>query len=685
MPIKLVYGRLSMISIMWLSFPWLLCMFVYNLLSLIYGSTSNTRFKVCSIESCNSYAVLTVKAHLNSYPTPININMLWNVGYLISITLIIQIITGLLLASHYTSNIEYAYYSVLYIVRDVCDGSYLRYIHSTGASLIFILLYLHLMRAIILASYIYLPITWITGLILFLIYIVVGFQGYVLPWGQMSFWGATVICNILSPLPTLVSWILGSYNVSNPTLQRFFILHFILPLVSLLVIYLHIFYLHLQSSNNPLGYNTPVSIAFFPCVLSVDMRGIAIYLFVLYCQVFFQILVLSHPDNLTNVNIFITPLHIVPEWYYLPLYTILKVIPSKTIGVIILLYFIFVLFLFASYNSNIPLNINYLGNYQMLIIPSIVMLCGWSLLVIGAQLPSEIFISYGRIFIVLYFIFTFSLLTPIRASSSFASLALQSSAPAHVQSYVGISSILVEYLHNYTIGVLLAMNLTNLLLFVSLYITVFSYFFVLFLAFLYSFRDSYYLLSSCISSVLYSILISEFLLFASYFWAFYHLSLTTPTMFNSGILLPSCSGLIILIIVILSNASIITDVIYLSIYYSITYIYSILMMIIFILGSIFISCQITEFLLLQYFMSTSLYPAIFYSLTSLHFFHVLVGVFLISIYTFHVSTNYVETNMLAVPFYSATQVIPLLEYFIILYWHLVELLWLFIDFVLYSY
>nr|YP_010213998.1 cytochrome b [Klossia helicina]UBN07448.1 cytochrome b [Klossia helicina] len=353
-----------------------------------------------------------VKAHLQTYPCPLNINFLWNFGFLIAITFLVQIVTGVLLASNYTPDITLAFYSVQYIIREVGSGWYFRYLHSTGASFVFALTYLHILRALAGGSCFYLPVTWTSGLVLFFISIMTAFLGYVLPWGQMSFWGATVITNLLSPIPGLVSWICGGYYVSNPTLKRFFVLHFVFPFVCLCVVFIHIFFLHLQGSTNPLGYDTSLKVPFFPNILSLDFKGFNNICVVFFIQTFFGFLTLSHPDNSCEVDRFVTPLQIVPEWYFLPFYAMLKAIPNKNAGFIILIASIQCLFLFGevrAFTTLILMKLTF-GSREFSTWNSWFKYSFYSLLWIGAQLPQETFICYGRIFIINYFIFALVLL-----------------------------------------------------------------------------------------------------------------------------------------------------------------------------------------------------------------------------------------------------------------------------------
>merc|ERR1739848_974278 len=217
--------------------------------------------------------VLLMKSHLQPYPCPLRINFFWNLGFLLGDAIMLQIVTGIFLALHYTSDLNSAYCSVFFLIREVYYGWCLRYFHSSGASFVFLFLFLHLARAIFYGSYFYNPNTWFSGILLLFFLMAIAFMGYVLPFGQMSFWGATVITNLLSPFPCLIEWICGGYCVHSSTLKRFFLFHFQLPFLLCGFAVLHLFYLHFHSSNNPLRLNTNNKIPFFPFILLKDFFG----------------------------------------------------------------------------------------------------------------------------------------------------------------------------------------------------------------------------------------------------------------------------------------------------------------------------------------------------------------------------------------------------------------------------
>jgi ubiquinol-cytochrome c reductase cytochrome b subunit len=214
-----------------------------------------------------------VKSHLHSYPCPVQINYLWNLGFLLAIAIVLQIVTGIFLALFYSSDITAAYLSLFYLIRELVNGSVLRFLHSGGASFVFLLAFLHLGRGLFYGSYAVILLSWVSGVILFLILMAIAFLGYVLPLGQMSFWGATVITNLLSPFPNVVEMICGGYGVHNPTLHRFFIFHFLLPFIALVLLVIHLFYLHFQSSNNPMTLTTNNKVPFYPFIYHKDALG----------------------------------------------------------------------------------------------------------------------------------------------------------------------------------------------------------------------------------------------------------------------------------------------------------------------------------------------------------------------------------------------------------------------------
>lgn len=290
--------------------------------------------------------------HLRSYKVPKNLSYAWNFGSIAGVALVLQIITGIILAMHYTPHINYAFDSVENIMRNVNYGWLLRYMHAVGASMFFIAVYIHIGRGLYYGSY-KSPreILWFFGIIIFLTMMATAFMGYVLPWGQMSFWGATVITNLFSAIPfvgeSIVTWLWGGFSVGNPTLNRFFALHYLFPFIIIALVILHIVALHKNGSNNPTGVEVKSEkdvIPFHPYYTVKDFFGFGIF-FIIFCYfVFYMPNYLGHPDNYIPANPMVTPAHIVPEWYFLPFYAILRSIPNKLIGVLALFASILILF-----------------------------------------------------------------------------------------------------------------------------------------------------------------------------------------------------------------------------------------------------------------------------------------------------------------------------------------------------
>nr|AAO43587.1 cytochrome b [Sheppardia lowei] len=291
----------------------------------------------------------TINDALIDLPTPSNISAWWNFGSLLGICLTVQIVTGLLLATHYTADTSLAFNSVAHMCRNVQFGWLIRNLHANGASFFFICVYLHIGRGFYYGSYLNKE-TWNLGVVLLLILMATAFVGYVLPWGQMSFWGATVITNLFSAIPyigqTLVEWAWGGFSVDNPTLTRFFALHFLLPFVIVGLTLVHLTFLHETGSNNPLGIPADCDkIPFHPYYSTKDILGFALMLILLASMALFSPNLLGDPENFTPANPLVTPPHIKPEWYFLFAYAILRSIPNKLGGVLALAASVLVLFL----------------------------------------------------------------------------------------------------------------------------------------------------------------------------------------------------------------------------------------------------------------------------------------------------------------------------------------------------
>src|SRR5579864_9387298 len=276
-----------------------------------------------------------------SYPTPRNLNYWWTFGGILTFMLGVQIVTGIVLAMHYTPHVDFAFISVESIMRDVNYGWLLRYLHANGASFFFVAVYAHIARGMYYGSYKEpREVLWILGVILFLLMVATGFMGYVLPWGQMSFWAATVITNLFSAIPgiggSIVTWLWGGYAVGNPTLNRFYSLHYLLPFVIAGVVVLHVWALHMVGQNNPTGVEPKTekdTVAFTPYATIKDAFGLACFMILFAWFVFYIPNYLGHADNYIPANPAVTPAEIVPEWYYLPFYAILRSIPNKLLGV----------------------------------------------------------------------------------------------------------------------------------------------------------------------------------------------------------------------------------------------------------------------------------------------------------------------------------------------------------------
>ena len=296
--------------------------------------------------------LLSLASHLTDYPTPKNLNYWWTFGGILTFCLITQIVTGLTLAMHYIAHADMAFESVEHIMRDVNYGWLIRYIHANGASMFFLAVYIHIFRSLFYGSY-KSPreIIWIIGIIIYLLMMAAAFMGYVLPWGQMSFWGATVITNLFSAIPLvgegIVTWLWGGYSVDNPTLTRFFTLHYLIPFLILGLVVLHIWALHVPGNNNPVGIDikkpSKDTVPFHPYIVIKDAFALLMFMIVFAFFVFYTPNILGHADNYIEADPLVTPAHIVPEWYLLPFYAILRSVPDKLLGVVAMLSAILIL------------------------------------------------------------------------------------------------------------------------------------------------------------------------------------------------------------------------------------------------------------------------------------------------------------------------------------------------------
>ena len=352
-----------------------------------------------------------VEHHLREYPTPKNLNYWWNFGSLAGICLMLQIATGVFLAMHYKPDAKMAFDSIQHIMRNVEWGWLLRYMHMVGAHFFFVVVYIHIFRGLYFGSY-KSPreVLWWMGVVIFFLMMMTAFIGYVLPWGQMSYWGATVITNLLSVIPffgeNIVVWLWGGFSVGDPTLNRFYALHYLLPFIIVGVVFLHLWALHTSKSNNPLGIDLKKKtdwIPFHPYYTIKDTFGLSVYLIVFCFMVFYAPNLLGHTDNYIPANPMVTPSHIVPEWYFLPFYAILRAIPNKAMGVTAMISAIMVLFVLPWLDVSKVRSARFRPIYKQMfwifLINAFVL--GW----VGSNPPQGVFITIGRIATSIYFLF----------------------------------------------------------------------------------------------------------------------------------------------------------------------------------------------------------------------------------------------------------------------------------------
>nr|YP_010266721.1 cytochrome b [Kaburagia rhusicola ovogallis]ARW70286.1 cytochrome b [Kaburagia rhusicola ensigallis]ARW70299.1 cytochrome b [Kaburagia rhusicola ovatirhusicola]ARW70325.1 cytochrome b [Kaburagia rhusicola rhusicola]ARW70312.1 cytochrome b [Kaburagia rhusicola ovogallis]UIE11114.1 cytochrome b [Kaburagia rhusicola ovogallis] len=338
-------------------------------------------------------------------PTPSNISFMWNFGSLLMICLINQILTGLFLAFHYKTDMNLAFQSIINMHRNVNFGWLIRSFHANGASMFFIMIYIHISRGIYMNSFNF-KMTWIIGVMLLLITMMTAFVGYVLPWGQMSFWGATVITNLLSAIPylgnSIVIWIWGGFSINNATLTRFFSIHFILPFIIIMFTFIHLFFLHLTGSNNPLGINSNFDkIMFSPYFIIKDLIGMIIFMWLFFILTLIFPYMLNDHNNFIMANPMITPNHIQPEWYFLFSYSILRAIPNKLGGVMALLMSILILSVMPLLNNKKFLTNKFypMNKIMFWIFIMTFLILTW----IGMQPVEYPFIKMGQMFTLIYF------------------------------------------------------------------------------------------------------------------------------------------------------------------------------------------------------------------------------------------------------------------------------------------
>ena len=363
-----------------------------------------------------NYILSIVDNHAIHYPAPTNLNYAWSFGFMSLICLTIQILTGIFLAMHYTPHIDLAFVSVEHIMRDVNNGWLMRYTHANGASFFFIAVYLHMFRGLYYGSYMHpRQLLWCSGVVIFILMMATAFMGYVLPWGQMSFWGATVITSLFTAIPyigsSIVDWLWGGFTVGNATLKRFYSLHFALPFVIMALSFVHLALLHKDGSNNPLGVDSSSDkIPFYPYYIIKDVYSLFVFLFFFLGFVFYFPNALGHPDNYIPANPMSTPAHIVPEWYFLPFYAILRSIPDKLGGVAAMFSSILVLFLIPFTNTSEIRSTTFRPLFKLffwLIVADFILL-GW----VGSKPVKDVYVYIGQICTVYYFLF-FVLVIPI--------------------------------------------------------------------------------------------------------------------------------------------------------------------------------------------------------------------------------------------------------------------------------
>nr|ATD53089.1 cytochrome b [Coreidae sp. EMHAU-2015-Zz052308] len=350
-----------------------------------------------------------INSSLIDLPSPSSISLWWNFGSLLGLCLVIQLATGIFLAMHYTANIELAFSSVIHICRDVNNGWLLRNLHANGASLFFICLYLHVGRGMYYGSY-KLFMTWAVGVVMLFLIMGTAFLGYVLPWGQMSFWGATVITNLLSAVPyignDMVKWLWGGFSIDNATLTRFFTLHFLLPFIIAALTLIHLLFLHQTGSNNPLGVNSNYDkMPFHPYFSIKDIMGMMITMFLFILLNLLEPRLLGDPENFMPANPLVTPVHIQPEWYFLFAYAILRSIPNKLGGVIAMILAILIILIIpftnkSKFQSNTFYPLNQIMYWWFI---CNMMLLTW----IGARPAEEPYITTGQILTTTYFLYFF--------------------------------------------------------------------------------------------------------------------------------------------------------------------------------------------------------------------------------------------------------------------------------------
>jgi len=363
-----------------------------------------------------NYLVAILNSHVIDYPSPSNLTYAWSFGSTAGFCLVIQILTGVFLAMHYTPHIDLAFISLEHIMRDVNNGWLIRYMHANGASMFFIVVYSHIFRGLYYGSYMYpREHLWCSGVVIFILMMATAFMGYVLPWGQMSFWGATVITNLFSAIPyvgpSIVEWLWGGFSVDNATLNRFFSFHFLVPFLIAGMSIVHLALLHEHGSNNPIGIDSSVDkISFYPYFYVKDLLAFFGLVTVFAIFVFYFPNLMGHPDNYLPANPMVTPAHIVPEWYFLPFYAILRSIPDKLGGVIAMGGALVILFAIPFINTSEIRSSQFRPIFRVFFWLLVVdfLILGW----IGQKPVESPFVEVGQIATLFYFTF-FIFLIPV--------------------------------------------------------------------------------------------------------------------------------------------------------------------------------------------------------------------------------------------------------------------------------
>ena len=373
-------------------------------------------YMVKSMRWNKNYLVSILDKHVIHYPTPINLNYAWSFGSLTGIPLVIQILSGIFLAMHYTPHIDLAFSSVEHIMRDVKNGWFIRYVHANGASMFFIVVYCHIFRGLYYGSYMHpRQLLWCSGVIIFILMMATAFMGYVLPWGQMSFWGATVITSLITAVPlvgkAIVEWLWGGFTVSNATLNRFYSLHFLLPFIIAGLSLVHLALLHKDGSNNPLGIDSAVDkVPFYPYFVLKDLFALSLYFLMFGTLVYFYPNLLGHPDNYIPADPLHTPAHIVPEWYFLPFYAILRSIPNKLGGVLAMFGSLLILLLIPFINTSEIRSTTFRPLFKIFywLLVADFLILGW----VGQKPVNDQYVFTGQVATVFYFAF-FLVLIPL--------------------------------------------------------------------------------------------------------------------------------------------------------------------------------------------------------------------------------------------------------------------------------